>query len=151
MVELNDFMQYKNVLSKSYRIPKDKQELAIRDFLEAVIAMGGEMATSPFFAIEGSKDEEIIVKYYVSIENNNPGTLIRGLHFDTYFGVEPMAAAVLAGDIAVQSEKAYEMLYETLEKNGLVATSPVFVHPSGDNDFQYATLKVGYADKRFFE
>ncbi|MDR3364455.1 MAG: DUF5085 family protein [Clostridiales Family XIII bacterium] len=144
MAEINDFMQYKNVLWKSYRIPKDKQELAINDFLKDVISMNVEMKTLPFFAIESQQGDEIKIKYYISIENNDPGTLPQGIHFDSYFGVDPTAATVLAGDFPSQSEQAYETLYGELTKSGLSPVTPVFVILGGDSAFQYAVLKVGY-------
>jgi len=145
-------MQYKNVLSKSYAIPQDKQELAIRDFLEAVISIQRlELSSLPFFAIEGEKDGALRIKYYISIENNDPGILPQGLHFDSYFGIAPMAGLMLSGDFNAQSGAAFEELHKALDENGLTAITPVFVILGGDSPFQYATFKVGYADKRFFE
>jgi len=148
---MNDFIQLKNVLSRSYRIPKDKQELAFRDFLDTVLAMKIEMKTLPFFAIEAEKDDEIVIRYYLSIENNNPGSLPSGLHFDSYFGISPMAAIVLPGEFEAKSSEAYQALYDAIDGAGMIAVTPTFVFPSGDSSYQYAIMKIGYADKRWFQ
>ena len=151
MVELNDFMQYKNVLSKRYLLPKDKQGLAAKDFMESVLGVSEELLTLPFFMVEPANDDNIFVTYYISIEQNDPGILPKGLHFDSYFGIDPMASIVLSGDFAAKSEEAYQDIYKALDAHGFRAVTPVFTTIGGDSSFSYATLKIGYADKRFFE
>jgi hypothetical protein len=149
MFELRDFMQYKNVLSKSCLIPKDKMGLAAKDFLETVGAMGVTMHSLPFFSLENIQGGAIKLRYHISVEDNNP-TLPKGMRFDSYFGIDEMASVCVTGDYETRTQGIYENLLRFIDENGMLGITPLFVVVRGDETTQCAVLKVGYADKRFF-
>ena len=136
-------MQYKNVISKSYLIPKEHTDKAITDFISELAK--GEIRTStlPFYTIELLKDDWIRMSLYISSDDDFP-TLAPKMHFDSYFCVEDMASCCLFENLEEKIPLTHSDLSTFLEKNNLRPITPVYHIIGGDQSIKYIILKIGY-------
>jgi len=148
MCTLNDFMRYAHVFSKTYQIPKDKIDLALKDFFEQVMSVSARIASLPFFTMHELPEEWVLIKIHISMKNP-PTHIPEGLHYDSYFYIDQMASlAICNDDIQKQSAESYDKLLMFLEQNNLAACTPIFCIMSGDDTLKYTFFKVGYTEKQ---
>jgi len=146
MSQLNDFMRYANVISKSYQVPRQKLDLAVSDFLEQIAALEPKIASMPFFSIQELPNDWVFIKLYISLQNPM-SNLPKGLHFDSYFFIDNMASCAIHGnDLQNQTAEGHDKLQAFLSEKSLVPTTPVFTEIHGDEDFTFTILKVGYTE-----
>jgi len=144
MCNLNDFMRYANVVSKSYSVPQDKLELAMTDFFEQTAKLNRQLASMPFYSLEELPDNQVFIKMYLSLQYPLED-LPQGMHFDSYFNIGPMVScAVYGDDMEAQGANSYNRFQPFFEQNKLIPVTPVFTVLRGDSDFSYAILKIGY-------
>jgi hypothetical protein len=137
-------MRYANVISKAYQIPAEKLDLAITDFLEQIAFLEPKINSLPFFSIQELSNGWLAVRLYMSIQSNMDN-LPEGLHFDSYFYIDQMASSTFCGDsLEAQSAESYDKLLMFLENQDLIPTTPVFSILSGEDNFFYTILKVGF-------
>jgi hypothetical protein len=151
MCNLNDYMRCANVISKTYLLPKDKLELAYRDFFQAVDKTGAKMASLPFFISAPAEGDTVSIRLYLPMLST-PKQLPPGLHFDSYFLIEDMASLAVCGEgIDAKVEQGYQRLEGFLDEQGLAPATPVFHILRADDSLTYTILKVGYRQKQDVE
>jgi hypothetical protein len=141
---LDDNIHKKNVISKTYVVPQKNIPEAIKDFMGRIVELNNTPAGLPFFIMQIMDNNLIKIRLYLSIEQDTPN-LPKGMQFDSYFCVEPMAALCVSRDPDKNMSEAYVVLYNFLQENKLKATTPIFQILGGDSRMQYTFLKVGYS------
>jgi hypothetical protein len=149
MVNRNDFIHHKNVVSQSYLVPAnrfaDVMNTFFRDISEANLSIRG----LPFFIMLPQDENKLYLKCYVPVEENDP-ILPEGMEFDSYFGIDKMASITVCGDVDQNSETAFKELYDYLEESELTATTPVYSVLHSDKGFKYVSYKLGYCPNDIF-
>jgi hypothetical protein len=150
MAASNDFMQYKNVVSRACLIPADRFVGATNAFFADIAEAGLTISSLPFLIVLPQENGELYVKYHISVEEESPD-LPEGLAFDSYFGIDDMASVTFCGDIAENSETVVKELYGHLDRSGFMACTPLYAVLHNDGGFQYVSYKIGYCPKNLFE
>jgi hypothetical protein len=140
-----DFIDFPNVISKTYLMPADLAGNAVKDFMDSIMDAGIEPASLPFFIVDEDEDGAVRMKLHVSVRQCDP-KLSHGLHFDSYFGINHMAALSVAGSPEENMAEVYVQLFDYLEEHSLQAVTPVFHVLRGGQDNHYVILKIGYAE-----
>jgi effector-binding domain-containing protein len=139
-------MRYANVVSKTYCLPAQKLDLAYRDFFTTLDQANIQITSLPFLVSSELPNDWVAVKMHITIKDpvlNLP----QGMHFDSYFSIEPMASLAIYGeDIEEKTREGYERLGTFLEEQGLRAITPIFNIMRGDEALTYVILKLGYAE-----
>jgi hypothetical protein len=144
MPELNDYMRYANVVSKTYVLPQSKIALALEDFMESLATLNKANNSLPFFSVILAENGQMRLKIHIALKAP-VATVPAGLHFDSYFQVTDMASLAVCGDFENKMAEAFNELHGFLEQEGLRPITPPFVILSGDQTLSYAIVKVGYA------
>lgn len=140
---MGDFIHRKNVISKTYLLPKTKIQSGMVDFLNTANNIGATPAALPFFIMDFIKDDWVKIKLYMPVEQDFL-QVPSNMHFDSYFSVENMVALCVAENPEKNMSNAYVKMFDFLESNSLRAITPVFHVLGGNKEQTYTILKVGY-------
>lgn len=140
---IGDFMHYRNVVSKTYKIPKDKIQEAMSDFLKGIFEAKLKPEQLPFFIMGEDKDGMLGIKFWIPILQVAP-TLPAGYHFDSYFSIDDMACVCISEKPEVNTKDAYIILSNFMVENHCEPITPIFNVIGGDSKNQYTFIKVGF-------
>ena len=145
-VTVGDSIHRKNVVSKSFVCPQEKVGEALTAFLTEIINAQYTPAGLPFFILDSDPENDWIkIQFFISIEHTDP-QLPDGLHFDSYFSMDNMAALCVARNPEKNMPEAYKRLFGYLKAHSYTPVTPVFQVLGGSQDLPYTILKVGYRE-----
>ncbi|WP_186580196.1 DUF5085 family protein [Aquibacillus kalidii] len=142
MINPNESIRFTNVVARKYEFHYKDFEIAMKDFTEQVAR--NHTIKGPFFYSVNNvpKDEIMLTEFFMPIKEHQVNNL-EAVEFHSYFSVEGMISIPLHSDFENNTETAYALLLDYMEKNNYEQVTPFFHIISGDRNFPYVFIKVG--------
>lgn len=143
MINPNDSIKVKNVLSRKYVFHYDEMDTHLEDFMNDVFKHSEEIRGPLFYSINNvPKDEMTNVEFFMPVEDDTVH-LMEDMHFQSYFTIENMISICVHNNFEASTEIAYRLLFEYMEENYLRQVTPIFHVLSGDETLPYLFIKIG--------
>lgn len=142
MVIEGENIMFRNVVWHSYEIHYSDFENALDDFNHKLVQAGLTINGPLFYALHNAPLEEIMnIDFYMSVEQAYVGRDTR-LLFQSYFYIDDMLMTRVKGNFEVNTEHAYEKIFNYAITNNLQITSPMYHIFRGDDELQWVELKI---------
>ncbi|WP_243291286.1 DUF5085 family protein [Bacillus sp. FJAT-47783] len=143
MINPKDSIRYTNVVSKKYRFHyKDIDEI-MKQFLNEVVQHEVTIKGPLFYSMNNVPMDEIVnVEFFMPI-NEDVIEMKKDMYFHSYYAIENMYSIYLYNHFEKDTEIAYSMLLNAIEQSNVNQVTPFFHVISGDETFQYVSIKVG--------
>ncbi|THE12418.1 DUF5085 family protein [Bacillus timonensis] len=147
MINPHDSIRFTNVISKKFRFHYHEMNTVMNDFFRDVAKFGVTMKGPFFYSINNvPMDEMVNAELFMPIrEDTAPAK--ENFEFHSYFSIEDMASICLHKEFEKNTQVAYHMLLTYIEESNLRQATPIFHVVSGDENFRYMFIKIGYAPK----
>ncbi|WP_338470833.1 DUF5085 family protein [Niallia sp. XMNu-256] len=143
MINPNDHIRYKNVISRRYRYHYHDINNVMKEFINDLVQLNVTFKGPMFYSINNVPMDEIVIgEFYMPIEEEFVEGL-QDMEFHSYFSIEDMISICIYDDLERKTEMAYLALFQHIEKNNCRQTTPIFHILSGDETLQYMFIKVG--------
>lgn len=145
MINTDDFIQYSNVIQKTYQFNYREMQAVMDNFFEMIADMDVTIKGPFFFSLATEPVDDIMTcELFMPIVEDIIVTS-KDLMFHSYYEVRNMLSQAVVGDLDINSGKTYDNLMLTLINNDLDQASPIYhIYPK-DDSMQYVILKVAYA------
>lgn len=147
MINPQDHIRYKNVVSRKYRFHYHEMEDVMKDFVNDVIEQKGTIKGPLFYSINNVPLNEMVSGEFFMPIIEDSIELLEDMYFHSYFSIENMASVILHNRFEENTEIVYKLLLEFIEDNEMQQVTPFFHVISGDETLQYLTIKMGYHEK----
>ena len=88
MINPNDYIQFRNVVSKKDRFHYKEMETTLRNFFNDITKMGGNVGNTYFYALENIPEEEILqIEVFAPIEEDYI-EVKNEMKFHSYFSID---------------------------------------------------------------
>lgn len=145
MINPKDVLQYKNVVSKRFKVPLSDLGATFQEFKQDIQLAGGTLTPSFFYALENMPtDETLEVELFQVVEEWHM-SLSNDYKFYSYFSIENLISLNMIGHYEQSTELAYVILKMYIEKNNLKQATPIYHVIHGDKQFNFVTMKIGVA------
>ncbi|MCS0542718.1 DUF5085 family protein [Aeromonas veronii] len=147
MINPSDSIRFTNVVSKKYRFHYHEMKTVMNGFFQDVAKLGVRMKGPFFYSINNvPMDEMVDAELFMRIrEDALPEQ--EQFEFHSYFSIEDMASILLHMEFEKNTQVAYHMILTYFEESNLRQVTPIFHLVSGDENFRYMFIKIGYAPK----
>lgn len=143
MINPNDSIKVKNVLSRKYVFHYEEMDQHIEDFINDVFKQTQNIKGPLFYTMNNvPKDEITHVEFFMPVEDDSV-SLLDDMHFQSYYNIENMVSICVQNNFEMNTEIAYGMLFQYMEENYLKQVTPIFHVLSGDETLQYMFIKIG--------
>ncbi|WP_226642930.1 DUF5085 family protein [Mesobacillus subterraneus] len=147
VINPQDHIRYKNVISRKYRFHYRKMDEVMKDFINDVAQQKASIRGPLFYSINNVPLDEVISgEFFLPIREDSID-LLEDQFFHSYFSIENMASVTIHNRFEKNTQVAYALLLEFLEQNKMEQSTPFFHVISGDETLQYMNVKVGYLTK----
>lgn len=148
MINPNDAIRYTNVVSKTYRFHYKNMDEIINQFLIEIVQQKATIKGPLFYSMNNvPMDEMVHAEFFMPIEEDNL-EVMKDTYFHSYYAIEDMISICLFDQFEKNTEIAYYMLLEYMDKNDLNQMTPFFHIITGDETLQYVFIKVGVTPER---
>ncbi|CAM3958484.1 DUF5085 family protein [Mesobacillus thioparans] len=144
MINPQDHIRYKNVISRKYRFHYQEMDEVMKDFINDVAQQKASIRGPLFYSINYVPFDEVINgEFFIPIREDFID-LLEDQFFHSYFSIENTASITIHNRFEENTQVAYALLLEFLEQNKKEQVTPFFHVISGDETLQYMHIKVGY-------
>ncbi|WP_257349845.1 DUF5085 family protein [Pseudalkalibacillus decolorationis] len=143
MINPNDSIRFTNVVSKKYRFHYNDIDDVIKRFLNELVQQKATIKGPLFYSMNNVPMDEVVdADFFMSIKEDSI-KLNKDMYFHSYYSIEDMISICLYDQFEKNTEVAYYMLLEYIEKQNLNQVTPFFHIITGDDTLQYVFIKVG--------
>ena len=143
MINPNDHIRYRNVVSRKYRFHYQDMEEVISDFLHDIDKIKATVKGPLFYSLNNvPKDEIVHVELFMPVEEDYL-SIMDDMYFHSYYSIEDMVSLTIFSNFERDTEVAYAELMNYIEEKGLRQTTPIFHVIAGDTTMQYTFIKMG--------
>lgn len=143
MINPNDSIRFKNVVSKKYSFYYEDMDKAIEEFLDNICEKGAVAKGPLFYSLNNiPMDKMMNVEFFMPIEQDK-FEVDNGVYFHSYFSIENMVSIYICDNFEKNTEVAYAALLNYIDENKLKQVTPIFHVILGDETMRYAAIKIG--------
>ncbi|NLM35634.1 MAG: DUF5085 family protein [Clostridiales bacterium] len=147
MINNQDSIRYRNVLSRKYRFHYSDMNKAIEDFMEKLSELKATGKGPFFYSLNNVPMDEIMnVEFFMPVREDYVDTKDI-MEFHSYFSIENMISHSIYDKVEQNTELVYRLLLDYIEENELQQVTPIFHVMSGDRSFPYIFIKIGVSEK----
>ena len=143
MINSNDRLQYKDVISKSFVGPLNTLNLAMESFMEGISAAQYKFLGPLFICIQ--LDAEGVtgrITFYMPLFHK-PDNVGEDYIFHSYFSLGRVFSRYIKGDFEELLAPTNNLLLASIEKAGFRPTTPLFIQLGGSSPDAGCFLKIG--------
>lgn len=146
MVNPNDSIRFRNVISKRYKLYNKDIAEVMEAFLTEVSKININIKGPLFYSINDVPNNDIMeMEFFISIKEDK-AEVYDDMDFHSYFSIENMISESIFEDFEKNTEITYAILNKYLKQNKLIQVTPIFHVISGDQTLQYALIKIGVSE-----
>lgn len=146
MVNPNDSIRFRNVISKRYKLYNKDIAEVMEAFLTEVSKININIKGPLFYSINDVPNNDIMeMEFFIPIKEDK-AEVYDDMDFHSYFSIENMISESIFHDFEKNTEITYTILNEYLKQNKLIQVTPIFHVISGDQTLQYAFIKIGVSE-----
>lgn len=147
MLNNQDSIRYRNVLSKKYRFHYKDMEKAIEDFMTKVSELKATVKGPLLYSLNNlPMDEMMNVEFFMPVKEDFIDTK-EIMDFHSYYNIENMISQSLYNNVEQNTELVYRIMLDYIEEHDLEQVTPIFHVMSGDRSFPYVFIKIGVSEK----
>lgn len=151
MINPEDYIRYRNVISRKYQFYYKEMEKVLQEFVEDIVKVGATIKGPLFYSIHNVPHDEVLyAEIFMPVEEDRV-KVMDDMQFHSYYSIEDMISICVFGDFATKTEFAYRMLIDYIEEHKLAQTTPIYHVVSGDESFSYMLIKTGVIEQEVLE
>lgn len=151
MVNPNDRLQYKDVISKGYIGPVNTIEAAMTSFMEELLSLKYKFIGPLFFSVQLDENgTNAKFTFYMPLLNE-PASVENGFMFHSYFTIGQVFSTYMKGDFEDKLALENNMLLECIQKEGYRPVSPLFIQLLEGEKISGCFLKIAVLESPTIE
>lgn len=145
MLNLNDSIRLRNVITRKYRFHYKDMETYLAHFMEDVNRTGATIKGPLIYSLHNVPMDEIMHVEFLMPVHEEQVPIMDDMSFHSYFWIDNMISVYDLGQYEASTEVAYAALIHHMETKYLRQATPIFHVVSGDRSLPYTHIKVGVA------